>query len=373
MDHPTVSFVVPCYRLAHLLPECITSILSQSYGDFEILIMDDCSPDSTAEVARSFQDSRIKYIRNDTNLGHLRNYNKGIGLARGKYVWLISADDYLFKNYVLKKYVDLLEQHPNVGYTFCPAVSSGSGSDNKFKNWVSYGQSVYGKNDRLFKGHAFLKKLVRGNTIVAASGFVRRECYERICLFPLDMPWAGDWYLWCIFALHFDVGYFAEPMVCYREHELSMTNKLREEEKVEACEEEEAVIRWAIKRNADALGFHNISKHCLKAIAEIYASRLVSEGYGMSGPSLSIEQFENSLLENTKSEKERNWVWARVFAGIANGYYWQGQRFFAEKFYSDALKMDPLMMSVYAKRFLLSNGSTGAYIWEWLKWLKAQT
>src|ERR1035437_2272954 len=96
---PKVTFVVPCYNLAHLLPECINSILTQSYEDFEILIMDDCSPDATPQVAQSFRDPRVKHIRNEKNLKHLANYNKGISMARGAYVWLISADDLLFKPY----------------------------------------------------------------------------------------------------------------------------------------------------------------------------------------------------------------------------------------------------------------------------------
>jgi len=96
-EKPAVSFVVPCFNLAHLLPECVNSILRQSYGDFEVLIMDDLSPDDTAAVAKSFSDPRVTYVRNDRNLGHLRNYNKGISLSRGRYIWLISADDYLRK------------------------------------------------------------------------------------------------------------------------------------------------------------------------------------------------------------------------------------------------------------------------------------
>src|ERR1700719_665273 len=99
----SVSFVVPCYKLGHLLAECLNSILSQSFRDFEILIMDDCSPDQTPEVARSFTDPRVRYVRNETNLGNLRNYNKGIGLARGNYIWLISADDRLRRTYVLER------------------------------------------------------------------------------------------------------------------------------------------------------------------------------------------------------------------------------------------------------------------------------
>jgi len=111
---PIVSFVVPCYKLANLLRECVESILSQTYGDFEMLIMDDCSPDNTPEVAQSFQDPRVKYVRNEPNLGHLRNYNKGIRLTRGKYVWLISPDDYLRPPYILQRYVELLDRHPRV-------------------------------------------------------------------------------------------------------------------------------------------------------------------------------------------------------------------------------------------------------------------
>jgi glycosyltransferase involved in cell wall biosynthesis len=128
-DDPSVSFVVPCYKLAHLLPECINSILSQSYREFEILIMDDHSPDATPEVAASFKDPRVRHIRNDPNLGHLRNYNKGIELSRGRYVWLISADDYLGNRYVLERFVALLDENPRVGYTFCPAAT-----------WIAFSQ-----------------------------------------------------------------------------------------------------------------------------------------------------------------------------------------------------------------------------------------
>src|SRR2546425_3448751 len=113
-QNPMVSFVVPCYNLAHLLPECINSILCQTYGDFEVLIMDDCSPDKTAEVAQSFRDHRVKHIRNEPNVGHLRNYNNGIALSQGKYVWLISADDCLRRPYILQRYVDLLNRNPRV-------------------------------------------------------------------------------------------------------------------------------------------------------------------------------------------------------------------------------------------------------------------
>ena len=147
---PKVTFIVPCYNLAHLLPDCVNSILSQTYEDFEILIMDDCSPDATPEVSQSFKDPRVKHIRNETNLRHLANYNKGIGLARGKYVWLISADDRLCQPYILMRYMQLMESHPEIGYAFCPAIGMQDQVETGLLNY-----SYLGPEDSIIKGQEF--------------------------------------------------------------------------------------------------------------------------------------------------------------------------------------------------------------------------
>lgn len=357
MKVPTVSFIVPCYRLAHLLPECINSILSQTYRDLEVLIMDDASPDNTAEVAKAFSDPRVRYIRNDPNLGHLRNYNKGIDMSRGKYIWLISADDYLRKPYVLEKYVEALEANPSAGYAFCPGYGVLNGRETELIGRYP----VREQRDRVVPGHELLRKLLWWNFVLAASGLVRRECYNQLGDFPLDMPWAGDWYLWCLFALHFDVAYFAEPMVCYRAHELSMTNKLWKED-VATCCEEDVRIPWTIKRKADVAGFHAVSRNCLDAVASVYALTIATKRYGMSKPSLTLGQFEESLCRNNTSERERDRVRSRVYAGVGNEYYWQGDIASAKNFFRLALKKDFWMGAVHVKRLLLSLGRPGEYL-----------
>jgi glycosyltransferase involved in cell wall biosynthesis len=358
MHNPSVSFVVPCYKLAHLLPECINSILSQTYGDFEVLIMDDSSPDNTPDVAQSFRDPRIKHIRNDSNLGHLRNYNKGIGLTRGKYVWLISADDYLRKPYVLERYVGLLDKHPHVGYVFCPALGIRDGLETR----VLGRYSQHRDRDRIIPRHVFLAKLLRSNFVPSPSGMVRRNCYERISLFPLNMPWCGDWYLWCLFALYYDVGYFADPMVCYREqHALSMTHKLLRE-KLDDSGAEEISVPWSIRKQAQELGYSHVAKECLSAVAQVYARTLASERYRHSRFFMSFEQFEESLQLNTRSNAERNRIRARVYAGVANEHYWRGELAPAREFYQAALKTDPSMASASLKLLLLSLGKRGHYL-----------
>ena len=350
---PNVTFVVPCYKLGHLLPDCISSILMQTYRDYEVLIMDDCSPDETPQVAAAFADPRVQHIRNEPNLGHLRNYNKGIELARGKYIWLISADDCLRSRYVLERYVGLMEAHPNVGYAFCPAIRL---EDGREKELLEY--SVQGPKDVILDGREFLHRLIYANTIIAPSTMARKECYERVSMFPLNMPWGGDWYLWCMFALHFDVAYFADPMVCYRRHALSMTNHLMKAH-VDSCSQEDVELPWIIKREAERLGYRSVVKHCRRAIACEYARTMATQRYRTARPSMSVERYEKSLLEHVSGEHERKWIQARVRAAMGDHYYWQNEYTKAQESYYLAVQKDPWMPKILAKYLLLRSGNAG--------------
>ena len=359
MNAPTVSFIVPCYKLADLLPQCIRSILSQTFGDFEVLIMDDCSPDNTPEVSQSFNDPRIRHIRNNPNLGHLNNYNKGIGLARGKYVWLISADDYLRKPYVLEKYVRLMEDNPKVGYVFCSGLGVWEGVEDESS--VLGADRIRGDRDCIVRGHVLLKKLLRSNFVLAASGMARRACYEQISLFPLDMPWAGDWYLWCVFALHWDVGYFSEPMVCYRQHDRSMTAFLMEKS-ARGCFEEDVAVIWAVKEKADAAGMADVSRECLSAAGDVCGRNIACERRGAEAPSSMLDSFEKALCKHTADQSEQRSVRGLVYAGMGNAYYWQGKPVQAEVFYNAALKENRFLFDVQIKRILLAFGCAGDFL-----------
>ena len=245
---PKVSFIVPCYNLAHLLADCVNSILMQSYANFEVLIMDDCSPDHTPEVAQSFSDHRVRHIRNESNLGNIGNYNRGIGLSRGDYIWLISADDYLQRDYLLHHYVQVLESHPKVGYVFCPVVALENGQETGVMlNYAPF------PSDVILGGHKFLTRLLQGCCVAAPAAIVRRECYEKVSMFPANMPYAGDWYLWCAFAFHYDVAYVAEPMVIRRLHDQNMT-KFFEGEGRRTHVANMLEVPWQMKYQAEAVG-----------------------------------------------------------------------------------------------------------------------
>jgi glycosyltransferase involved in cell wall biosynthesis len=374
MKRPTVSFVIPCYRLGHLLPECINSILAQSFEDFEILIMDDCSPDNTPSAAGLFRDERVKYVRNELNLGHLKNYNKGIQLSAGKYIWLISADDYLRRPYILQRYVRTMEQNVDVGYACCAGVWVRNGEEREI---IDY--SVYDNRDRIVSGPKFLESLVHRNIVLAASAMVRRDCYDRVGAFPLDavwagkpieMGWAGDWYLWCMFALHFNVAFFAEPMVCYREHDLNMTAIITGNEKVRRCAAAELAIPWMVKEQAIALGYQKLSKECLIALANEYSRQARSKMYRSGEMRLDLDEFDELIQNSTKDQAERRWLYARFFLGLGDRHWYQDERSKAAEYYFKALNRDPSLLKIYAKLMLLPLGRLGSLVRETIQYIR---
>ena len=94
-----VTVAIPTYNRAHYLPEAIESVLAQTFQDFELLILDNASTDNTPELVKSFKDERIRYVRNQTNIGMFGNCNKALELARGEYVIIFHDDDIRKKNY----------------------------------------------------------------------------------------------------------------------------------------------------------------------------------------------------------------------------------------------------------------------------------
>jgi hypothetical protein len=314
--------------------------------------MDDCSPDDTAGVVARFGDPRIRHVRNPRNLGHLANYNKGIALSRGAYVWLISADDYLRSPQVLARYVALLDRHPRMGYVFCPGFGVRDGIETRLLGQLR----VHGDRDCVLPGSALLKKLLRGNFVLTPSGLVRRQCYEQLGTFALDMPWCGDWYLWCLFALYHDVGYLAEPMVCYREqHALSMTDKLTRE-KLDACAAEEIQVLWRIREQAQRLGQRRVAAYTLTGLAHTYARTIAGHRYRAARPGLSFDAMEASLRQHPIDDAERARIRAQVRALVGNDCFRRGDLAGARRLYLDALAANPWMPSIAVKALLAAFG-----------------
>jgi glycosyltransferase involved in cell wall biosynthesis len=122
-ETPLLTVAIPTFNCAHFLPDAIASIMRQGLDDFEILIVDNASEDNTEEVVRSLQNSRIRYLRNPSNLGSQENGNRCLANSRGRYIKFFCADDVLLDG-ILRKQLNILETRPDVALVTCNYLSA---------------------------------------------------------------------------------------------------------------------------------------------------------------------------------------------------------------------------------------------------------
>lgn len=115
-DKPKVSVVLPAYNAERFIGAAIESILGQSFSDFELIVVDDCSRDDTWHLVQGYAkaDGRVVAIRNDRNLNLAQTLNRGIALAQGEYVFRMDHDDISMPNR-LERQVQFLDANPDVG------------------------------------------------------------------------------------------------------------------------------------------------------------------------------------------------------------------------------------------------------------------
>lgn len=113
MGQPLVSVCIPAYNSAETIRETVASVLSQTYGNLELIIVDDQSKDTTWEVIKELadQDERIKIYLNQQNLGMAGNWNRCLELCSGEYIKLLCADDLIHET-LIEREVALMEEYP---------------------------------------------------------------------------------------------------------------------------------------------------------------------------------------------------------------------------------------------------------------------
>jgi len=115
-DEPLISVVMPVYNTEKFVAEAIESILAQTFTDFEIIIIDDCSTDKSWQIIQDFseKDQRIVTIQNSENQGLARSLNKGLKIAKGQFIARMDADDISMPQR-FEIQLDFLKNHPDVG------------------------------------------------------------------------------------------------------------------------------------------------------------------------------------------------------------------------------------------------------------------
>ncbi|OWY69462.1 hypothetical protein B7486_20620 [cyanobacterium TDX16] len=220
---PKVSVIIPNYNHAQFLEKRIQSVLDQTYQDFEIIYLDDASTDNSNEVFAKFADnSRIRAIYNQTNSGSpFKQWNKGIRLAQGEYVWIAESDDYADKR-LLAELVDKLDNNPTVGLAYCLSwfINECDRSIFNSKDLLYFPDKERWEKDFVNNGRDECSKYLIFENIIhnASAVLIRRSIYEKVGYANESLRLCGDWLLWVKMLLVSDIAFIAEPLNYYRAH-----------------------------------------------------------------------------------------------------------------------------------------------------------
>ena len=178
---PLVSILMPVYKTAPFLRDALDSLLSQTFTDFEIIVLNDCSPDNAEEILDQYDDPRIVRYRGEHNVGLSNVLNIGIEMAHGKYIARMDSDDLSLPDR-LQVQVDYLNNHPEV-------------------DLVSVGMQLFGAKEEVWIREQNPEKVkinaLFHSPVLHASSMWRKNRFESLGLrFRQEMVPAEDYDLW---------------------------------------------------------------------------------------------------------------------------------------------------------------------------------
>ena len=212
-----MSVVVPCYNYARYLAANVESVLNQADVDVSVLIIDDASTDSSAEVAERLarRDSRVEVRVHARNSGHIATFNEGLQWADKPYTVLLSADDVLVPG-ALARATSILDSRPDVGLVYgrAPVFSGSPPAADGRPGLVN-----------VWSGEAWLETRCRLGTtaVLSPEVVVRTELQHAVGGYRADLPHSGDHEMWLRFAAHAGVAYIDADQANYRVHSSNMS------------------------------------------------------------------------------------------------------------------------------------------------------
>ncbi|HEY4783540.1 MAG TPA: glycosyltransferase [Chthoniobacterales bacterium] len=227
---PKVSILVPNYNYARFLDQRLESIERQTYKDFEMILLDDASADDSAQILKRFaREHHCQLVCNEHNSGNaFKQWNKGLNLATGQYVWIAEADDYADERF-LEILVGRLEQNPECGLAYCNSSAvDDSGHIIDLVRPTMYDVDLT-RWQRDFVGSGreeCIRYLIRENTIQNASAVVfKRELCDGVGGADESLKLASDWKFWASLLCVSDLAFVATPLNYFRKHGSSVRAK----------------------------------------------------------------------------------------------------------------------------------------------------
>lgn len=216
-NNPLISVLMPVYNAGPFLNQAIDSILNQTFADFEFIIINDGSTDQTESIVLSYTDSRIRYFNNPVNLGIVKTLNRGIDLAKGKYLARMDADDIALPKRFEKQYL-LMESNPEIAVCGSQITLINNANIKTEQAPVP----ILDKNIKIL--------LIFSNVFTHSAAFFRTEIIKKF-KYNTDYPYGEDYYLFAQIAIKNQVANHPEKLMLYRIHEQNTTSTRGEQMK----------------------------------------------------------------------------------------------------------------------------------------------
>lgn len=261
---PKVSVNIPCFNGERYIRQTIESVLSQTFSDFELVIVDDGSTDDTSKIINSFSDVRVRYFyKRNEGLASTRNF--AFRESKSEFIALLDQDDIWLKD-KLEKQLELFKRDKNVGIVFSDAYIL----DNE-----KIREKTYLERCKPSRGFIFENLLLDGsNFIPLPTVILHRKVFEQVGIFNTRYRLAEEWELFLRVAQEFSFDYINEPLACYRLHEANFSRN----KDIYVNETLEILNNW---KNAKGDLFKQNSERFSKKQAGIYLESAVF--YALNG------------------------------------------------------------------------------------------
>lgn len=219
---PKVSVIVPNFNHAQYLKRRIDSILNQTYQDFELILLDDCSSDNSAEILLGYSSNpKVSHIViNETNSGStFKQWDKGFTLAKGEYIWVAESDDWCEAT-LLENLVPALDENSNVVLAYVQSVMVSDAGNILYK-------TEGGKYTQTMSGRDFVATKMFGDPVLINCGMAifRKSVLDKVDMIYKTTPGVGDWLFWINVALQGNVFICGKYLNYFFRHEGTVTSK----------------------------------------------------------------------------------------------------------------------------------------------------
>lgn len=215
---PLLSVTVLNYNYGHYVTKCLDSILAQDFKDFEVIVIDDKSTDdSLAVIDRYLTDPRVRLIAHAVNQGFVKSLNEGAVESRGKYITVISADDWVHSPTAFSQQVQMMEKHGDMAFVYC---AYGHYSDD---NTLDHVRRAADSTMVKAAGDEAFCHVVRSPFFLHSGTIIRRSAYDAVGGYDATYRYSVDTKMWLMLSHQGSVGYINDMLYGYRRHPTNMS------------------------------------------------------------------------------------------------------------------------------------------------------